>query len=208
MTNMKSTPTFTIALNLLDHVPDLLKQGRSILQAMSPPNAWFPHPTPTFAVALANLDALQAAETLAETKAVGTVAARNAKQIVVEKDLKHLASYVQMIADANPGQEVVIISSAGMDIKQKATQQPSVFRVLEGDVSGSVELKAPHAGDRSAHYWQSSTDQKTWTGHPETIKASTTVEDLTPGTLYYFRHRVLTVDGHSDWDQLVSIMMK
>jgi hypothetical protein len=54
--------------------------------------------------------------------------------------------------------------------------------------------------------WQMSTDGKTWTALPPSVKASSVVTGLVPGTLYYFQVRTLTVAGLSEWSVIVSII--
>jgi hypothetical protein len=55
--------------------------------------------------------------------------------------------------------------------------------------------------------WQYGTDGKTWTTAPVTLTAKTTIEGLTPGTLYYFRYRPVTKLGEGDWSAIVTLVM-
>jgi hypothetical protein len=204
---VKRAPKYIVTLNLETQVPRLITQCRTRVQAMSPPNPWFPNPPVSYVTVLADVAALEAAEILATTKAVGSVPARDQKQLVVEKDFTHLGGYIQIVADNNPGFEATIIASALAKVKVSSGPLPRVFKAMSGHVSGLVELEAPYAGARATHYWQMSTDEKNWTPLPETIKTSTTVAGLVPGTIYYFRHRALSAKGGlSNWDQIVSVM--
>ncbi len=54
--------------------------------------------------------------------------------------------------------------------------------------------------------WQMSLDSKTWTNLPTTLRASTVVNGLTAGTVYYFRVQTQTVAALSEWSAIVSIM--
>ena len=210
MTKPKAAPVFEVAVNLPAQVPEIIKKGRQVVQLMGPPNPWFTNPAPsapTLAVFSADLDGLEAAETTAANKAPGAVATRNAKLRTIEKDFKHTASFVEQVADANAGNEEVIIKSAGFDVKAKGGHAPSVFRVEDSTVSGEVVLHAPQLPGTVSHYWQGSTDGKTFTSYPETAKGTAVIPNLTPGTLYYFRHRRLTRKGMTDWDQTVSMMV-
>ena len=79
----------------------------------------------------------------------------------------------------------------------------------EGSVSGTVTLTAKAAATKAAYNWQYSTDQKTWTSLPQTLKAKTAVSGLTSGTTYSFRSQALTPkEGTSDWGQVVSLLVK
>lgn len=200
-----------MALNLPEQVPELLKKGRLVIQMMSPPNKWFTNnapTTPTLAVFATDLNNLEACETAAATRATGAVAARNAALITVEKDFKHIGAFVQQTCDANPGSEEAIATSAGLELKTRGGPPASVFRAEYGDNSGTIVLHAPHVADGMSNYWESSMDQKTWVSYPETVKGTITITGLTPGTIYYFRHKVLARSGMSDWSQIISIMVK
>ena len=81
--------------------------------------------------------------------------------------------------------------------------------VKQGSVSGTVTLVAKAAATKAAYNWQYSTDQKTWTSPPQTLKAKTGVSGLTAGTTYSFRSQALTPkSGEGDWGQIVSLLVK
>jgi beta-xylosidase len=81
--------------------------------------------------------------------------------------------------------------------------------VKQGSVSGTVTLSAKAAAKKAAYNWQYSTDQKTWTSLPQTLKAKTGVSGLTAGTTYYFRSQALTPKGgDGDWGQVISLLVK
>jgi hypothetical protein len=59
-----------------------------------------------------------------------------------------------------------------------------------------------------ANEWQYSLDGgKTWIDLPPTTKASTAIQNLTPGTSVSIRQRVLTKAGLSDWGQPFSTLV-
>ncbi len=205
---------YIVTLNLPVQVLELIAFGRAMVQAMgSPNNLWFANLNPSIATQLAaviaHLNDLEAAEALARTKAPGAAAARDEKRAVVEKDLNHLrGGVIQVVVDQNAGHEQEIAESAGAGIKKRSVRQKRVFKAAQGPLSGLVELEAAFAGRFATHYWQMSTDQKVWSSLPDTHKGSTSVANLTPGTIYFFRHRALTANGLSDWDQIVSILVR
>lgn len=51
-----------------------------------------------------------------------------------------------------------------------------------------------------------STDQATWTDLPESFITKSTVEGLTPATLYSFRLKTVTRKGPSEWSQPITIL--
>jgi hypothetical protein len=75
------------------------------------------------------------------------------------------------------------------------------------EVAESVLLAAKAAADRAASDWQYSTDPKTWTAAPQTLKAMTSISGLTAGTTYYFRVQALIKTGEQNWSQVVSLLV-
>jgi hypothetical protein len=196
-----------VALNLSTHVPDVIKQGRAIVAAMTG-NASLPSPNPALAAVSTALDELDAAETAALTKAKGTAEARDAALAKVKKLLRQLEAYVQLVADGSGDQAEPIIVSAAMSVRKVTPRQKQVFEAVQS-VSGSVILFGVVVANASAYNWQMSPDGKTWTSLPTTSKAKTTVAGLTPATTYYFRHEpVLRKGGAAEWSQTISIVVK
>jgi hypothetical protein len=195
------------ALNLSTHVPDLIKQGRAFVAAMTG-NANFATPSPALAAVTTALDTLDAAETAALTRAKGTAEARDAALAKVKTLLRQLEAYVQTIADGSGDQAEPVIVSAALAVRKVTPRQKQIFEAVQS-VSGSVVLFGVVVANASAYNWQMSTDGKTWTALPTTSKAKTTVAGLTPGSTYYFRHEpVLRKDGAAEWSQVISILVK
>ena len=123
-----------------------------------------------------------------------------------------LGGYVEGVANdpinATSGADTVILS-AGMDVKGYSPKQKQVFSVSAGGIPGSVYLTAASIV-RGGHEWESSTDITSaagWIRIEPTVQAHTTVTGLATPKLYYFRHRSVTPDGTSDWDDVLSIMV-
>jgi hypothetical protein len=170
-------------------------------------NAYFPSPTPTLAVVTSNLDALEAAETVAKTRAKGAAAARNLKLKASIADCFGLRAYVQSIADANEDQAEAIIESAGMNARKRPSRSKADLAASMGPVPGQVILRAK-AGKNTAYEWQLSSDGgKTWVTIALTNGAKTAVPGLTAGTTYQFRCRRTVRDTTSDWSQVVSLFV-
>jgi hypothetical protein len=139
-TSEKSQRRPIVALNLPEYpVPVLLSKARFIVQQMTD-NARFQTPSPSLAEVQAAIDDLAEATTTALTRVQGSVAERNAKREVLVTRLRHLASCVQAIADADPVHAVSIIESAGMDVKKVGRPPPRVYRAVRGRVSGEVSI--------------------------------------------------------------------
>jgi hypothetical protein len=196
-------------LKLSNKVKSLITFAQSVTTAMTG-NATFPTPSPTLAALQADIEALVTAETAVVGRTKGAADTRNAKLAVVKADLESLKNYVQNVVDAsNPANAESIIGSAGMAIRKVTLHDKPALAVKQGTVSGTVTLKAKAAATKAAYNWQYSTDQKTWTLLPQTLKAKTGVSGLTSATTYYFRSQALTPKGgESDWGQTISLLVK
>jgi hypothetical protein len=203
---MEDTYQITAVLNLSDHVPDVIKQLQTIHAAMDG-NTWFPNPTVPLALFLTAINELDASETAAKTKTKGLARTRDSK-LRTAKSLAHqLKAYVQAIADANPAHAGEIIESAGMSRKKLTVRQPQGFSAEQGDVSTSVDLAAP-AGAMAYHWFYSSDGGKTYLQGPSTGYSTSTLPNLTPGTLYLFRFQPIHGEGPGDMSDPISLMVR
>jgi hypothetical protein len=196
-------------LKMSKKVKSLITFAQSVVSAMTD-NSTFSSPTPTLATLQTDIAALVTAETVVVGRTKGAANTRNAKLAVVRADLESLKNYVQNVVDAsNPANAESIIGSAGMAIRKVTLHDKPALAVKQGSVSGTVTLSVKAAATKAAYNWQYSTDQKTWTSLPQTLKAKTGVSGLTSGTTYYFRSQALTPKGgEGDWGQVVSLLVK
>ena len=183
----------------------LVAFAKGILDAMQE-NPSFPAPDPPLATVQAAVDALEAATVAVHSRAVGTVAERNASRQKLVGLLQHLLSHVQKVADQSPEEAAAIIQSAGLHVKRRRVLPRRVFAAKDGPVSGTVKLVAPQAGNRVGYEWAYSVDgKKTWITEPITVKAATLVRGLAVGVTTYFRYRATTKDGKGDWSDPVAL---
>lgn len=199
----------TIAvLKLPTHVPDLIKVGHSIVQAMTN-NASLPNPTPSLANVSAVLAALDAAETATKTRAKGTVEARDTQRAAVVLMLHELKGYVQVMSDAHPTEAATIIASALMAVKKATPHVKHDFVAKPAATSGAVHLAAKAASRRASYEWQWSADGgKTWQQAPTTLQARTVIPGLPVAVSCLFRYRAVTKTGEADWSQVTSLVVK
>ena len=196
------------ALNLPEHVPDQIKSGEAVQSALTN-NPNFPLPDPIIAAFNAALAKYSAAETAAQTRAKGTVAARNAAKVIYVGALHALKARIQQVADANPEQAEAIITSTSLAVKKSALRQKQGFVAKYGATSGTVHVTAPAAGARASYEWQYSIDGgKTWVAAPNTLQAKTTITGLPVATVVEFRYRVTTKTGQGDWSLPTSLLVK
>ncbi len=196
-------------LKMSNKVKSVITFAQSVATTMTD-NATFPSPNPTLATFQTDIAALVTAETAVLARTKGAADTRNAKLAVVKADLASLKNYVQNVVDAsNPANAESIIGSAGMAVRKVTLHDKPALAVTQGSASGTVTLSAKAAATKAAYNWQYSTDQKTWTSLPQTLKAKTAVSGLTSGTTYSFRSQSLTPkEGASDWGQVVSLLVK
>lgn len=197
-----------VALLPAKSVPALIAQGRTIVEKMTG-NPHFPSPNPPLAIITSHLDALEAAQTLANARTKGAAADRDVKKRIVLVDLHNLKAYVQLIASNDlPNAEAIITSSTLAVKKARAVHTKVDLAATPGPITGSVKLVARSAGQRASYEWQWSLDQKSWTQLPGTIQARTLVTGLTPMVVVYFRQKSITKSGPGDWGQVVSVMVR
>jgi hypothetical protein len=194
-------------LKLPTKVPNLIAVAKSIVARMQG-NPSFPQPLPSLQTVSAAIDALEAAEGEALSRSRGSAAVREEKRVALISLFELLRAYVQSVSDADIDNSAAIIENAGMSIKRNRGGSKRSFAVKHGIVSGALKLSVPVAAQRACYEWEMSTDGgKTWQPLPNTLKASTTVSGLQPGSTVAFRYRTLTKAGFSDWSQVVSIIV-
>jgi hypothetical protein len=196
-----------VASKLPEPVPALIKMAQAIFAALTG-NAHFPTPNPPLTALNASITALVTTETATQTRAKGTVPARNAARAQLISDLQALKAYVQQVADANPDQAETIIASAGLTVRKTPSLAKPAFVARAGATSGSVKLAARAAALRASYEWEYSVDGgKTWTAAPPTLQAKTTIGSLPVGTNVQFRYRSVTKTGAGDWSQPTSLLV-
>jgi hypothetical protein len=197
-----------VSLKLPVKVADLIALTIGAVHAMTN-NPAFPTPVPTLASLSAAVSDLQAAETLALTRAKGAAAARDDKRAVVVSLLRQLGAYVQAVADATPENGATIIQSAGIGVRKTIVRATRVFAVKPGPLTGTATATTVIAARRASYEWQYSVDAgKTWVSAPVTLRSKATILGLPAGTVVQFRSRAVTKAGEGDWSQVVSLLVK
>jgi hypothetical protein len=197
----------TVVLSLPGPVPALILYGQLLVQRMTN-NTWFPSPSPALAAVDANIDALAAAELLAQSRAKGAAAARNVARKKVEDDLVALRAHVQTIVAANSDDAAAIAESAGMSLKQATPYQKPALMARMGKAPGEVIVRAKAAERGTAYEWQMSADDGgTWTMIGLTTVAEAAVPELNMGATYLFRFRKTVKSTTGSWSQSVRFMV-
>ena len=185
-----------------------LSLAKAILEGVTNSKTTFPTPNPPLTQLTNDINAFDAAQTLALSRAKGAAQTRNAKMAIVATDLNVLRAYVQQVADADSSNALSIAHAAGMDLRKTATKNKNDLNAKPGKVSGSLTITARVAGVRASHDWEYSTDGgKTWTAWPSSLQAKTTLTGLTPLSTVIVRHRAVTKVGPQDWGAPISVVV-
>jgi hypothetical protein len=196
----------TVALNFPRSVGDAITYSRRIAGSMDG-NAYFPSPPVAIATLLVHIEELAAAEAMALRGAHGDAALRNVKLDAVHGDLKQLRSYIEGTAHQHGGDAIAVVSSSGMSVKRSAGPRKALFRIKQRTRSGSVRAEVRHPGKDASFDWEYSIDGIHWIDAGRSNKARLDIDNLSPGTLYYFRFRVLTGDVVGDWSDPLTLIV-
>jgi len=196
-----------VALHPEKHIPDLIKQARTVVGAMSA-SKYFPSPPVSYALVSKHADALEILEAQMETSK-GLKPARDGAKHVLESDLRHLKEYVQEVADADPPNAEKIIAAAAMSLHQVADHAKHFLSAKPGKKEGVVHVVGPAGAHRAAaHAWRYSVDGgKTHIDVEPTLHAETTLTGLPSGTRIEVQHKLITADAKETWGDPVSVMV-
>jgi len=194
------------ALYLSDHVPDLINQGKAILQATDSNSTYS---TSALAELASELPKLEKAELATKTKAVGTVQARDAQKLVVRAVMRQVEAHVQKLADGDLTHAAALITGAAMGIQKPSSYKKPELAATQ-DAALNLVLLVGRATKGPVYYeWEWSTDQKDWNALPRTFEAKTSFAGFTPMTTYAFRFRAVTKKkGTGAWSAVVTLFVK
>lgn len=184
---------------------DLAKQ---IVNAMTG-NTNFATPNPTLAQITTAADNLEAArsELLAlRAEARNKTVIQEQLEDALAKLLTQLAAYVENISGNNP----VIITSAGMDVKATAAPTgplapPAAFNTTSGDSDGEIDLGWNSDPGAKSYVIEMSTQgppNAVWTQAKTTTKSKESITGLQSGTRYWFRVAAIGATGQSGWSDI------
>jgi hypothetical protein len=204
----KASRTIRVILKMPVKVADYIVRAQTIHDSMAANSKTFPSPSPALTVLAADIANLVTKEAAAKLRGSGAVADRDAAKKVVSDDLSNERAYVEQLVNADPTNAAIIAQDAGMQLRKVPTRNKPDLALSKGLVSGTVKAVAKATKGAKANEWQYSLDGgKTWIDLPPTTKASTTIQNLTPGVSVSIRKRVLTKAGQSDWGQPVSTLV-
>jgi hypothetical protein len=206
MTATTTSKQVIAVLNAPKAISQLIIFAKAIGKAMKS-SPYFTASTAKIDKLIADVEVLENAEiafkTIPPTESIQT---RNKALSVVKADLKNMQLIVQLAANEDPDNAETIIASASMSIKTFSIRGKQQNTAENGVEEGSVELTGEGTGP---HDWQYSTDGVTWVKLSSSRTSKTTVNDLTPGTLYYFQNRrLLANDEKTEWSPSISVRVR
>ena len=171
-------------------------------------NSSFPSPTPALTVLASKVAAFEDAATAAQGGGTALTAAKNEAQEALVSVLRSLAYYVQEECDNN----LSMLLSSGYEAVKPRTPAgvlpaPQSVTLTKGTLGGSLNLRGAaltNAGGYEGQMTMNLSGPTVW----ETIGLFTaprmTLEDLTPGAVYWARLRGIGSEGPGAWSEPVS----
>jgi hypothetical protein len=188
----------------------LLTLGNTCVAAVANNATMFPNPPYTTPLRAA-LAALAPAITAAASGGVAAATALQTAALAVRDLLDQHGNWVDALATAAPPEQAaVIITTAGFHVSLVgATAKAKKQGVDNTTKSGTVLCQLIKVAGALMYFWETSTDQKTWTKEAldtELIKG--TIAGLTPGQVYYFRFRsYIRGKGYTSPSQTFSLIV-
>ena len=140
----------------------------------------------------------------------GKVKARNDKEVVMKNSMDSLLGNVQDFCNANPVGATAHLESLGISWYQREPSTKDPIDIRHGKHSGSFDLLVKQPKGEFAVVWFITTtpdDSKSWVMADFSHNTHGFIDGLEKGKTYYFRAKVSSsVDGKSDWTQVIEII--
>ena len=182
--------------------PEVVIAAETIITAVAG-SAYFTNTTALVTAATTALGAYSKAVTDAKNRVPGAVQVRRDAKVALIKALDPLRVIVQVAVDAHLDQAATIAESGKMKLRKARTRTKADFAADDGPGTGQVHLTARAVLKALLYFWEVSVDQKVWTVALDTSRAQAVLSGLTVGQTYYFRFRVRTRKGMTDYSQVL-----
>jgi hypothetical protein len=180
----------TVALNFKKlPVPEKINKARLAVKSIGAQPTIFTNP-----VLITN--AINDLETAWNNAADGSkikVAIMHDKELILDKHMKHLGHYVDLIANGDES----IIHLSSFDVKKVGSRNKPDFEVFLPDDPGAVGLRCK-ARKKTVYHWeycQSACNPVNWVSGGNTDVASTFIGNLQSGVQYWFRVVLISATG-------------
>jgi hypothetical protein len=210
MAKSKKRPLAVFLRRNFNRIGDFIIKAKAIVLDIGNSTGFFATPDPTLASVTTNIGTLETAQATAETRVVGSAAARDIEYNKVLDDIHGLQGYVQKQADnaVDESTAIAIINASGFSLKVNGVFIKPPLAVKQSPATGEVILTGKSAGKRASYDWQMSIDGTTWDNLPSTLISKTTVGGLIVDRRTYFRFRTITPSGTGSWSASVSIVVQ
>jgi hypothetical protein len=210
MAKSKKRPIAVFLVKNFRRIGDFILKCKTIVLDIGNSPVFFATPDPALAGVTTNINALETSQTVADTRVVGSAAARDLDYNEVLDDIHGLQGYVQKQADnaVDEPTAIAIINASGFSLRVNGVHVKPPLAVEQSVATGEIILRAKSAGNRASYDWQMSTDGTTWEDLESTLQAKTTVSGLTIDRRTYFRFRSILPSGTGSWSGLVSIVVQ
>lgn len=172
-------------------------------------NANFVTPQPTGATMASGANKLEAAILAAKGGGPKDTATMRLREEELNGLLRQLVSYVETTANANPTAAEAIILSAGMQVRGKYSRSVPNFIAAATGNPGEIRVQSK-AVDRATYEFQISIDiskEENWSTFNFGTRSRVYARDLSPNQHYYFRVRVTSSNGRSEWSEVRSVYL-
>ena len=205
-----ATTTFTVRMGLTDLTADgLLNKGRFVVAEMTAAVAIYATPSPSLASVTTALDTLEAANGAVLDRGKSDYQARRVAYQAVKLLMQQLAGYVQQVA---AGDEDKILAS-GFEVRRRPSpigelRPPSNLSGRVTTFSGRVALDWDRdRGADSYKVFKSDTSSPfNWTLLTTTTRSKFNVDELTPGTFYWFAVTAVGAAGETSMSDVLRAM--
>jgi len=203
--------TPTVVLNMPTTWANRKSKTRGIFEGITQHSStWFSSPPtdPSLSDYDAHLTSFETEQDKIDQKNGGDVDTRDSAWDVVDDNTKDMVAYVQKICRKNVSHALEIAHAANLELKDYTYPSKAVFSVTS-ERTGQAELAASIKGiGRCSHDWertQTPDDAASWTVNKitPTMLCSTTVSNLTSGSIWYFRHRFILPSGATEWSNVI-----
>jgi hypothetical protein len=182
--------------------------GIIVLQVTA--NPFFTTPSPTLANITNATAVLDAAYKKAQVGGPKDTEDMYAKELLLDKLLTAIGSYVEYTANLNPANAETIILSAGLAVKTKSTINIPILSADKGNLPNSVKLRRKSEKPRVAYKWQYSADpfsETSWVHAGDSTIASFEINGLEPMKRYWFRVAVVKGSSQGEFTDPVTFVI-
>jgi hypothetical protein len=198
-----------------DNIPALLDQAKALYNGLKAHPEYFPNPTPSLAVLLGLINALDTAQQAMASRAPGAAALRDNARDALVSALESEGAYIQAEADAHPTEAVAMIEAANTHVAATHAHDKAVL-VVKCTTAGSVSLtanatvltKGMGAAKVTCHWKHTPDKGVTWVESASTPTAKTEIHGLQPLVEHGFCVCAASAGVTGEWSPVLYLLVK